>query len=43
MENLAYDVFQSTYGKLHNLNKNYCFEIFGLDFLIDESLKVWLI
>lgn len=29
--------------KLNQLERKYCFEIFGYDFVIDNSLKPWLI
>lgn len=30
-------------GKINPNSKRFCFEIFGYDFMIDESLKSWLI
>lgn len=31
---------QEMFNKKH---RNYCFEIFGYDFIVDEDFKVWLI
>ena len=28
---------------MDNKNRKFCFELFGLDFLIDKNFKVWLI
>ena len=28
---------------MNSNKKDYCFEVFGLDYLIDENFKVWLI
>lgn len=29
--------------KLNKLQRQFCFEIFGYDFMIDEQMKPWLI
>ena len=43
MKEITYMTFSSVKRKLNpNAIKN-CFELFGLDFIIDEELKVWLI
>lgn len=35
--------FSSVNKKINQNHRKYCFELFGLDFIIDEDLKVWLI
>jgi hypothetical protein len=35
--------FSSVNKKINQNHRKFCFEIFGLDFIIDEELKVWLI
>ena len=36
-------VFSSVKKKINLNNRKFCFELFGLDYIIDEELKVWLI
>ena len=43
MKEITYMSFSSVKKKLNPYNRKNCFEIFGLDFIIDENLKVWLI
>lgn len=43
MKKLATDAIKSVYTKINPTKKEFSFEIFGLDFLIDENFKVWLI
>lgn len=43
MVKLARDSIAATYTKLHNIQQSFCFEIFGMDFMIDDKGKVWLI
>jgi tubulin monoglycylase TTLL3/8 len=43
MKKLATEVIRSVYTKINPSKKEFTFEIFGLDFLIDENFKVWLI
>lgn len=43
MRKLAYESIAATASKLHTTKNNFSFEIFGLDFMIDEFGKVWLI
>lgn len=35
--------FSSANKKINQNHRKFCFELFGLDFIIDEELKVWLI
>jgi len=37
------ETIKSAYFKLDPNRKNYCFELFGYDFMIDENFKVYLI
>ena len=43
MKDLAMMSMKSVRKKLNPESRNFCFEIFGYDFIIDESFKVWLI
>lgn len=43
MKDLVVMSMQSVRKKLNAEARNYCFEIFGYDFIIDEAFKVWLI
>eukprot|EP01017_Pseudomicrothorax_dubius_P009264 TRINITY_DN13114_c0_g2_i1.p1 TRINITY_DN13114_c0_g2~~TRINITY_DN13114_c0_g2_i1.p1 ORF type:complete len:1000 (+),score=219.17 TRINITY_DN13114_c0_g2_i1:100-3099(+) len=43
MKKLAQDSIRSVYGKIDQNKREHTFEIFGLDFMIDENFKVWLI
>ncbi len=43
MKELAYLSLQAVRKKLNADNRQYCYEIFGYDFIIDERFKVWLI
>mmetsp|Transcript_86543 Transcript_86543/g.197507 ORF Transcript_86543/g.197507 Transcript_86543/m.197507 type:complete len:418 (+) Transcript_86543:326-1579(+) len=43
MRKLTTDVIRSVVPKLNPKARKHCFEIFGLDFMIDEFGKVWLI
>lgn len=40
---MSYMVFSSVKRKINAGQRRHCFEIFGLDYIIDEQLKVWLI
>ena len=42
MKQMALDSVRATYDKLKKTDKQ-VFEIFGLDFMIDEDFKPWLI
>ena len=43
MVSLAHDAIAATSSKIHKVEQNFCFEIFGLDYMIDQNGKVWLI
>ncbi len=43
MKKLATDAIRCVYSKINPNKKEFSFEIFGLDFLIDDNFKVWLI
>lgn len=43
MKKITVMTMQSVRRKLNAADRQYCFEIFGYDFIIDEELKVWLI
>ena len=43
MMKLAKDTLNATYQVLDSNNKQFTFEIFGLDFMIDEDFNTWLI
>lgn len=40
---LIKSAYSSRLGKLNTLKKNKCFQLFGLDFLMDENLKPYLL
>jgi len=43
MKAIATNCVKATYMKLDPIKREHTFEIFGLDFMIDENFKVWLI
>ncbi|CAD8122101.1 unnamed protein product [Paramecium sonneborni] len=43
IKQISLQAFLSVRKKINVLGRRYCFEIFGLDFMIDEEFKVWLI
>jgi len=43
MKKLATDCIRAVYGKIDPSHRENCFEVFGLDFMIDDNFKVWLI
>ncbi|CAD8109961.1 unnamed protein product [Paramecium primaurelia] len=43
IKQISLKAFQSVRKKINVLQRRYCFEIFGLDFMIDDDFKVWLI
>ena len=36
-------MLEATYKKLNPNQEDFCFEVFGLDFILDENYKLWLI
>jgi tubulin--tyrosine ligase len=42
MRKTASDAVKSVYGKIDPSKREYTFEIFGLDFMIDEQFQVFL-
>lgn len=43
IKEIATDTLKAAYGKIDPDKRLNCMEIYGLDFMIDENLKVWLI
>ena len=43
MERLVSDTFRAVYTKIDPKKVKNCFELFGYDFMIDESFRVYLI
>ncbi len=43
MKQIATHTMRATYRNLDANRRENCFELFGLDFMIDEDFKVWLI
>lgn len=43
MNKLTTDIFRSTYNKLDPKKRLNCMEVFGLDFMIDDEFKPYLI
>lgn len=43
MKKLAADAIRSTFIQLDKNKKEFSFEVFGLDFMIDDNFKIWLI
>lgn len=43
MKSLAADTIKAVSRKIDPQRRHCSFEIFGYDFMIDESMKVWLI
>ena len=43
MKNIAKIAIKSIYNKIDPLKSKFCFELFGLDFIIDNKFKPWLI
>lgn len=43
MKSIAIDLIESTSTKLNPRRKEYCFELFGLDFMLDDKLNPYLI
>lgn len=40
---MAADCVRSTFFMLDSNQREFCFEVFGLDFMIDEDFNTWLI
>ena len=43
MNKMTTDVFKAVHGKLDPKGRNNCMEVFGLDFMIDDEFKPYLI
>jgi hypothetical protein len=43
IERLVTDTFRAVYGRIDPHRIKNCFELFGYDFMIDESFRVYLI
>jgi hypothetical protein len=43
MKRIARDIFRVGHHTMDPQHKPFGYELFGLDFMIDESFKVWLI
>jgi tubulin monoglycylase TTLL3/8 len=43
MDKLTADVFRATFDKLDPKRRQNTFEVFGLDFMIDDEFKLYLI
>ncbi len=43
MKAIAKNTFRAAYGKIDPHHRENTFEIFGLDFMVDEFYRVWLI
>ena len=43
MNKLTTDIFRSVYTKLDPKRRLHCMEVFGLDFMIDDEFKPYLI
>jgi len=43
VKEISYMTFSSVKKKINQNQRKFCFELFGLDFIIDNDQKVWLI
>lgn len=43
MREIALTAFKSVYWKIDPSKREHNFEVFGLDFMIDENFKPWLL
>lgn len=43
MKKISREVVEATYFKLDPCRKEYSFELFGLDFLVDTNFNPWLL
>jgi len=43
MNKITTDIFRAVHGRLDPHGRHHCFEVFGLDFMIDDEFKPYLI
>lgn len=43
MKKIAADCVKATYGKMEPMKRTFSFELFGLDYMLDDNNKVYLI
>ena len=43
MQEIVVKTFNSVRRSIDPLHRNYCFELFGYDFILDEKYDLWLL